>query len=69
MAKTYRTADGEMLDAIANRVYGSCQAVHALLEANPHITRYGPRLPSGLTLTLPAVQDDAQPKQTVRLWG
>lgn len=69
MARTYRTADGEMLDAIAKRVYGTCQAVHALIEANPHITRYGPRLPSGLTLILPQVQTDATPQQTVRLWG
>ncbi|WP_269497197.1 tail protein X [Castellaniella sp. S9] len=69
MARTYRTTDGEMLDAIAYRVYGTSQAVHALIDANPHVTRHGPRLPSGLVLTLPAFAPDATTPISVRLWG
>lgn len=69
MARTYRTVDDEMLDAIAYRVYGTCQAVHALLDANPHVTRYGPRLPAGVVLDLPQASPDPTPPVAVRLWG
>lgn len=68
MARTYLTRNGETLDAIAYRVYGDEQAVHALLAANPHVTRQPAELPSGLTLVLPDVPTSAGAVQTVRLW-
>jgi phage tail protein X len=68
MARTYLTRHGEVLDAIAYRVYGTEQAVHALLAANPHVTRHGAELPSGLTLVLPDLPVSAGQVRTVRLW-
>lgn len=70
MSSTYLTRHGEMLDAIAQRIYGTTQAVHDLIKANPSISRHGPRLPAGLVLTLPDLPSGAGPAaQTIRLWG
>jgi len=68
-ARRWITRDGDMLDAIAWRVYGSEQAVHALLAANPHVVRHPPRLPAGLALTLPPVSAAPRPVHSVRLWS
>jgi len=68
--QTYLTRDGEVLDAIARRLAGSEHAVHALLAANPHITRLPARLPAGVLLRLPAPLPPAPaPTRTVRLWS
>ena len=69
MTQTYLTRDGETLDAIAYRVYGTEQAVHALLAANPQVTRQGAELPAGLTLALPAPPAATTQPATVRLWA
>lgn len=70
MSRTYFTREGETLDAIAHRVYGNARAVHALLDANPLISRQPERLPAGLTLVLPDLAPaPGQAVQTVRLWG
>ncbi|CAM3791891.1 tail protein X [Castellaniella denitrificans] len=67
--QTYLTRHGETLDAIAWRVYGTEQAVHAILKANPHVTYQPAELPPGLKLTLPDAPVSARPVQTVRLWA
>lgn len=65
--REYRTRDGDMLDAIAWRVYGRHGAVTALAEANPHAIA-APVLPAGVVLRLPDLP--AAPRvPTVRLWG
>lgn len=69
MAQTYLTRRGETLDAIAYRIYGTEQAVHAILAANPQVTYQPPELPSGLTLVLPDLPASAGQVQTVRLWA
>jgi phage tail protein X len=64
----YLTREGEVLDAIAYRLYGTEQAVHDLLAANPWIAQTPARLPAGLRLTLPP-RPAAVKVRTIRLWG
>lgn len=65
---TYRTSDGEMVDAICLDHYGSEDMVEQVYEANPGLAERGPVLPLGLVLTLPkkAVAPVAKP---LRLWS
>lgn len=65
---TYRTLDGDVLDAIAYKHMGSADGVHALLRENPRLAEYGPVLPAGLIVRIPDTTT-AAPKATVRLWG
>ena len=67
---TYRTRDGDVLDAICWRHYGSVTAVAAVLEANRELAGYGPALPAGVLIELPplAESDTLSDVPTVRLW-
>lgn len=70
MSRTYMTRDGDTLDLIAYRAYGNEAAVHALIEANPFVSRQPERLAAGLMLVLPEISPaPAGAVQTVRLWG
>ena len=49
MAKNWRTTDGDMLDDICQRHYGSAglnQSLAAVLEANPGLADLGPVYPA-----------------------
>ena len=72
-ATTYITRDGDTVDYVAWRFYGGAVlgATEQVLEANPGLAAYGPSLPAGLRLALPAadqVQAQATESQGVRLW-
>lgn len=71
MARTYTTANGDMIDLICFRHYARRQAgaVEAVLEANRHIglAEYGPRLPRGLVLVLPELPA-APARKLQNLW-
>lgn len=71
MARTYVTKTDDMLDLICFRYYNKRQigAVEAVLEANHAIglAAYGPRLPRGITITLPDLPDE-RTVPTVKLW-
>lgn len=69
MSRSYRTRDGDMLDAICRKHYGTEAAVVAVLEANPGLSERPPRLPAGILITLPAVETTTSRAKTVRLWG
>ena len=69
MSRIYMTRDGEMLDAIAARIYGSEAAVHDIIDANPGITAMPERLPAGVKIILPDLQTPIGNPKTVRLWG
>lgn len=69
MSRVYMTRDGEMLDAIAARVYGSEAAVHDIIDANPGISSLPERLPAGVQIVLPDIQTPVGAPKTVRLWG
>ena len=64
----YRTKEGEVLDQIAFRYYGTHEGtVEAVLEANPNLADEGVTLPAGLLVTLPAMNAPAKNKP-IRLW-
>ncbi|HHY0435730.1 TPA: tail protein X [Vibrio parahaemolyticus] len=67
MATTYRTRDGDKLDAICWRHYGRENATIEVLKANPGLADKGTILPSGIEITLP---DLATPfaKESSSLW-
>lgn len=63
MPMTYRTRDGDVLDAICATHYGTenlSYIVTQVLEANPGLADRGAVYPSGLFITLP---DMAPPVQ------
>ena len=68
MSTAYLTRDGDVLDDICRRVYGEQKAgqVEAVLAANPGLADRGFVLPSGILITLPALE--AQGDGKVRLW-
>lgn len=69
MAQSYKTREGDLVDGIAWRYYGTRggQVTEKLLDANPGLADHGPELPAGLVLTLPDMPTPATTK-AVRLW-
>lgn len=64
----YRSADGDVLDAICLAHYGHADAVEAVLDANPGLAGKGTVLAAGTVMTLPDLPQPARSLQTVRLW-
>ena len=69
MSAQYTTREGDTVDFIAWRAYGSTdnKQVEAVLEANPNLADYGATLPAGLSITLPAIAEPSK-KQGIKLW-
>lgn len=67
---TYRTMDGDMVDAIAARTYGTdvTGMSERILDTNRGLADLGPVLPAGILITLPAAPGDIR-RQPVRLWS
>ena len=66
---TYRTSDGDVIDAVCRRYYGrEAGAVEAVLEANPGLADLGPVLPAGVLVTLPDLPRPLETIPTVKLW-
>lgn len=65
---TYRTKQGDVLDAVLWRLTGSTGLLAATLRANPGLAALGPVLPGGVEIEIP-VPAPAEPRQPVRLWG
>lgn len=63
---TLTTTDGDTIDEICQRYYGTTDPTVAVIEANPHLLSYPARLPAGLLITLPAVEQPSQ--RHTRLW-
>lgn len=68
MSATYRTKDGDMLDAICLAYYGSVTPVEAVLAANDGLAARGPVFDAGVMITLPDVTPLASTATTVKLW-
>jgi phage tail protein X len=66
---TYVTSDGDTVDYIAFKYYGTLanRSAELLLLANPGLADVGPLLPSGMVLTMPVI-DTATKSTGVRLW-
>ncbi len=71
MSQTYVTAQGDMVDAIAQRFYGATRGpAEAILAANPGLCRQTPTLPENVTIVLPDTAAAKAPaKQTIDLWA
>jgi len=69
MAYKYTTKEGDTVDYIAWRTYGTQtgQVVELLLDANRGLADRGPILPAGLKLNLPDMPEPEQ-ENGVRLW-
>jgi len=69
MASVYRSSAGDLIDAIAWRRYGRVDEMilRAVLNANPNLSAYPPKLPEGVFITLPDIASTGQ-RQVVRLW-
>jgi phage tail protein X len=65
---TWRTTDGDMLDAICRTHYGTEAQVPAVLAANPGLAALGPVYAAGVLITLPPLPAPVEAGQ-VRLWG
>lgn len=69
MTQTYVASDGDTVDFITWRFYGTQDArvVERLLEANQNLADLGDTLPAGTRVTLPDL-DTASERTGVRLW-
>ena len=66
--KIYRTNDGDMVDAICKKEYGTEAMTVAVYEANPGLAALGPVLPKGVLINLPT-RSQHKIRKPVRLWG
>ena len=69
MSQEYISREGDVVDEIAWRYYGTHQgrAVERLLDANPGLADHGPILPAGVLLVLPDLPAPVA-VQGVKLW-
>lgn len=68
MAKTIRTSDGDRLDTLCYRYYGSLAGtVEAVMTANPGLAKLPQPFASGIIIRLPDLP--AQVDKPVQLWS
>lgn len=66
---TYTTRQGEMIDAICQRVYGDESGyVEQVLEANPGLAALGAPLPDRTVISLPDIPKASDVVPVVSLW-
>jgi phage tail protein X len=65
---SYRTNQGDVLDAICRELLGDESHAPAVLAANPGLADLGPVYPAGLMITLPVVSAPVV-SGTIKLWG
>lgn len=67
---TYLTREGDTADYIAWKHYGTTErlVVEQLLDANKGLAGFGPKLPAGITISLPDI-DTTEKAAGVRLWS
>lgn len=70
MPQTYNTRDGDVVDHVAWRQYGACDAatLARVLDANPGLADYGAVLPAGVLITLPDIPRADTTVKPVQLW-
>ncbi|MBL4860973.1 MAG: tail protein X [Acinetobacter sp.] len=67
--KTVYALQDDTVDAICWRNYvRSSGVVEAVLEANPHLSAFGPFLPMGTKVQLPEIQTQQNKTQSIQLW-
>ena len=65
---TYRTNQGDVLDAICRELLGDEAHVPAVLAANPGLAGLGPVYAAGVMISLPVVSAPVV-SGTIKLWG
>ncbi len=65
---SYRTKQGDVLDAICREFLGDESHAAAVLAANPGLADLGPVYPAGVMITLPVVSTPVS-SGTIKLWG
>ena len=65
----YRTKDGDMVDHICYKHYGSGHMTSVVLQENTGLAELGPVLPAGIEITLPQNSPQNPIKKPIRLWG
>lgn len=69
MSRIVHARQGDTLDAICYRVYGTTADVtERVLRANPGLAEHGPVLPHGTPVTLPDITQTPSRAPTVQLW-
>lgn len=69
MVRIYTTIQGEMLDAICQKIYGDESGyVEQVLEANPGLAKLPHRLPIGTKIHLPDLNQSDDSQSVVSLW-
>lgn len=67
MAKILRTSDGDVLDTLCYRYYGTLQGtVEAVYDANPGLANRPQPFASGVEIVMPDI--DAPRVESVQLW-
>ncbi|MCF6777511.1 tail protein X [Thiotrichales bacterium 19X7-9] len=66
MAK-YTTKNGDMLDLICFKYYGTTEVTTKVLEVNRELAKQGPILPAGIVIDLPEIEKPTI-KRKVTLW-
>lgn len=68
MAKTIRTSDGDRLDTLCYRYYGSLAGtIEAVMTANPGLAKLSQPFASGIIIRLPDLP--VQVDKPVQLWS
>ncbi|WP_150467427.1 tail protein X [Francisella sp. SYW-9] len=62
----YKTKDGEMLDNICFKYYGTSEAIIQVLAANRHLAQYT-ILPINIDIVLPEIEEPS-PQRKITLW-
>ena len=64
---TYTTKEGEVLDWIVWRHYGTISALEQVMKANPNIT--DEKLSAGIEIKLPYIETVQKTDNEVKLWS
>jgi phage tail protein X len=67
MVITYTTKDGDVLDWICWKHYGSTAVLEQVLAANPDLT--DEKLPAGVVVKLPYIASIRSKKTEIKLWS
>ncbi len=66
---TYITKDGDVLDAICFKYYGSTSGtVEKVLEANRHLAELGAIFNAGIKIVLPDLSQEEE-TESIKLWS
>lgn len=63
----YQCSDGDRLDIIVFKAYGSLEPMNIVLEANPHLLDHA-NLKAGDTVFLPSWQPPVKKEEAKTLW-